>query len=38
MNISEFWAFEAGPLVAIVLFIFLPALALYLARAFVKKI
>lgn len=35
---SEFWAYEAGPAVATVLFVALPLLALYHARTFVKKL
>jgi fumarate reductase subunit C len=35
---SEFFAYGAGPIVAIVLFIVLPAVALYHARTFVKKL
>jgi len=38
VNVSEFWAFGAGPAVAIILFVTLPALALYQARTFVKKL
>jgi hypothetical protein len=38
MNVSEFWAFGAGPALAIVLFIVLPAIALYHARSFVNKL
>lgn len=34
---SEFWAFDAGPIVATVVFVVLCALALYQARSFPKK-
>lgn len=35
---SEFFAFDGGAVVAVILFIGLPALALYHARTFVKKL
>lgn len=35
---SEFFAYSAGPYLAVILFIGLPALALYSARTFVKKL
>jgi hypothetical protein len=35
---SEFFAYSAGPVLMTILFIGLPALALYQARTFVKKL
>lgn len=35
---TSFFAYDAGPYLAVVLFIGLPALALYCARTFVKKL
>lgn len=35
---SDFYAYSAGPALATILFILLPALALYLARTFVKRL
>jgi hypothetical protein len=35
---SQFFAYSAGPYLAVVLFVGLPALALYHARTFVKKL
>jgi len=35
---SDFYAYSAGPILAVILFVGLPALALYHARTFVKKL
>jgi hypothetical protein len=35
---SEFWAYDAGPYLAVVLLVGLPLWALYHARTFVKKL
>lgn len=35
---SEFFAYDFGPALAVVLFIGLPLIALYQARTFVKKL
>lgn len=35
---SEFFAYPAGPALATILFILLPALALYMARVFVRRL
>jgi hypothetical protein len=34
---SDFWAYSFGPILAVILFIGLPACALYHARNYVKK-
>ncbi len=38
MNVTEFWGYEAAPLIAIVVLIALPVVALIQARLFPKKI
>lgn len=35
---TEFFAYDAGPTLAVILFIGLPLVALYQARTFVKKL
>lgn len=35
---NDFWGYAAGPVLAVILFIGLPMLALYQARTFVKKL
>lgn len=35
---TDFFAYDAGPVLAVILFIGLPMLALYHARTFVKKL
>ena len=35
---SEWFAYPAGPILATILFVVLPALALYQARTFVRKL
>lgn len=35
---SEFFAYDSGPALMVILMILLPALALYQARTFVKKL
>lgn len=35
--ISDFWAYGFGPVLAVILFVVLPALALYHARDYVKR-
>lgn len=35
---SEWFAYSAGPVLATILFVVLPALALYQARTFVRKL
>ena len=35
---SDFWAYSAGPVLATVLFLGLPALALVMARTFVRRL
>jgi len=36
--VSDFWAYDWGPILAVILFVVLPAIALYHARSFVKKL
>ncbi len=38
LSVSDFWGFEAGPIVAVIVLVAISVLALLTARTFVRKL